>query len=331
MTDAFLDGATFNVRTIVDFPHTLVMGEVLAEMARTREDIVVLTADLMLSNGTNRFQEAFPSRFFNLGIAEQNMMSVAAGLATCGLTPYVATFASFAALLCAEQIRTDLCYTRLPVRILSHHAGIAMGFYGTSHHATEDIAIIRAMAEMTIVAPCDAQAIRSILASTVDLPGPMYVRLGRGQEAQVYDTPPTFRPGKFHLLRDGADATIIATGMCVRAALDAAEVLATQGIGVRVLDAIYIKPLDTEAILAAARDTGAILVAEEHNPNGGLGGAVAEVLAESGVDVRFKRLALPDEFSLIAPPTHLYRHYGLTAEGVADAVTRLLLARQSRG
>jgi transketolase len=319
-----LDPASWNIETSLPKLESLTMGDELTAMGEAREDIVVLTADLMFSNATQGFRARFPKRFFNTGIAEQNMVSVAAGLAANGFTPYVATFASFASLLCAEQVRTDLAYTRLPVRILSHHAGISMGFYGTSHHAVEDLAIMRAMANMTVVSACDGNAIRGLLRATIDVDGPVYIRIGRGAEKTVYETPPAFEHGKFVALRDGTDATVIATGIGVRAALDAATLLAGEGVSVRVLDAAYVKPLDVEGVLAAARQTGAILTVEEHNPNGGLGGAVAEVLAEAGVGVRFKRHALPDDYALVAPPTHLYRHYGLTGDGVAKALKDLL-------
>ncbi|MET0145786.1 MAG: transketolase C-terminal domain-containing protein [Ilumatobacteraceae bacterium] len=319
-----LDAASWNIETSLPKLSALTMGDELSAMADERDDIVVLTADLALSNGTNVFQARHPRRFFNTGIAEQNMMSVAAGMAASGLVPYVSTFASFASLLCAEHLRTDLAYTKLPVRVLSHHAGISMGFYGTSHHAVEDLAVTRAIGGMTVVTPCDGNAIRGILRATVDVDGPVYIRIGRGAERAVYDDVPTFEPGRFATLRNGADATVIATGQGVTAALEAAALLAAEGVDVRVLDAVYVKPLDADAILAAATETGAVLTVEEHNPHGGLGGAVAEVLAEAGLGVRFRRHSLPDDYALVAPPTQLYRHYGLTGPGVADALRTLL-------
>lgn len=321
-----LDPASWNIETSLAKLPALTMGDELSVMAAERDDIVVLTADLASSNGTSVFRDNFPERFFNTGIAEQNMMSVASGLAACGLIPYVSTFASFASLLCAEQLRTDMAYTRMPVRILAHHAGISMGFYGTSHHAVEDLAITRAMAHMTVVCAADGNAIRGLLRATVDIAGPVYLRIGRGAEKTVYETVPRFEPGKFVRLRDGNAATIIATGIGVKAAIDAADALAAEGVLVRVLDAAWIKPIDTDEILAAARETAAIITVEEHNPNGGLGGAVAEILAESGIASRFRRHALPDDYVLVAPPTHLYRHYGLSGDGVAAAVRNLLAA-----
>ena len=319
-----LDPKSWNIETSLPKLTAFPMGEELADMASRRDDIVVLTADLMYSNGTKIFQDRFPDRFFNVGIAEQNMISVAAGLAASGFIPYVSTFASFASLLGAEQMRTDLAYPRMPVRILAHHAGISMGFYGTSHHAVEDIAITRSMANMTVASPCDAAAVRGVLRATVDVDGPVYIRLGRGVEPVVYGEVPAFEVGRMTPLRAGGDATLIATGLCVRPSLDAAEQLSGDGLSVRVLDGTFIKPLDVEAILDAARSTGAVMTVEEHNPNGGLGGAVAEVLAEAGATVRFRRHALPDGYALVAPPTHLYRHYGLDATGIAAALRGLL-------
>jgi len=319
-----LDPSSWNIETSLPKLGGLTMGDELAEMAETRPDILVLTADLMFSNATDVFRARFPDRFINVGIAEQNMFGVAAGLASTGFKPYVATFASFASLLCAEQLRTDLAYTKMPVRIIAHHAGIAMGFYGTSHHAVEDIAITRAIANLTVVSACDGAAVRGLLRATVDVDGPVYLRVGRGAEKLVYQQVPVFEHGKWVRLRDGRDATLVATGIGVRAALDAAALLQAEGVSVRVLDAVYLKPLDSEAVLAAARETGAIVTIEEHNPHGGLGGAVAEVLAEAGVGVRFKRHSLPDDYALVAPPTHLYRHYGLTPGGVVGVVKGLI-------
>lgn len=319
-----LDPASWNILTSMPKLSALTMSAELEELAAKRDDIVVLTADLASSNGLDAFQRVYPDRFVNTGIAEQNMMTIAAGMASTGMITYVSTFASFASLLCAEQLRTDMAYTKQKVRILAHHAGISMGFYGTSHHAVEDIAVTRAMGNMTVVSACDGNAIRGLIRSTVDVDGPVYIRIGRGAEKPVYDSIPDFAYGRFVPLREGSDATIIATGIGTKAAVDAAELLAAEGISARVLDAAFIKPLDTDAILAAARETGAILTVEEHNPYGGLGSAVGEVIAEAGIATCFAKHALPDDYALVAPPTALYRHYGLTGQGVADKLKELL-------
>jgi transketolase len=252
------------------------------------------------------------------------MMSVAAGMAANGTHAFVATFASFASLLCAEHLRTDLAYTQVPVRVLAHHAGISMGFYGTSHHAVEDIAITRSIAGMVVMAPCDANATRACIRATLDEPGPVYLRLGRGNEVEVHHEIPTLERGRMLRVRGGDDATVIATGIGVGIAAVAADRLAKAGIAIEVLDAVYLKPLDADAVVDSARRTGRILTVEEHNVVGGLGTAVAEAVALNGIRARLDRLAMNDEYALVAPPTHLYRHYGFTADAVEARLRRLL-------
>ncbi|MDO9377460.1 MAG: transketolase C-terminal domain-containing protein [Nocardioidaceae bacterium] len=318
------DARSWNMETSLPLMYSFVHGEELADMADDRDDIMVLTADLATSNRTNDFQHRHPDRFVDLGIAEQNMTSVAAGLASAGFVPYISTFASFAALMCAEQIRTDLAYPQMKVRVLGHHSGISFGFYGTSHHATEDIAITRAIAGLTVVAPSDAASTRALLRATVDEPGPVYVRMGRGREKPIYDSPPEVSRGRFQLVREGVDLTIIATGIGVQGAVGAAGLLAAEGIEVRVLDALWLKPFDVDGVLAAMSETGGILTVEDHNVMGGLGSAVAEVIAESGGSTRFRRHGIQDEYALIGPPTHLWRHYGLDPAGIATRARALL-------
>ncbi len=305
----------------------LVMGEVLAELAETHPEIVVLTADLKYSNRLSDFAQVHPERFFEFGIAEHNMVSAAAGLAACGKLPYVATYASFLALLCCEQIRTDIAYPNLPVRLMGTHTGVAMGFYGTSHHATEDIAILRSMANMTVFCPADGTALAAGLVESLTYPGPIYFRVSRGREPDVYAgraEASAFKIGKAVTLRPGKDVTIIANGVPLPGALQAAETLASEGLDVRVVDMHTVKPIDRDAILEAARETGAILTVEEHNIYGGLGGAVAEVLAEAGVPCRFKRHGIYDEYSLIGPPLRVYEHYRLDGPGIAQVVREFL-------
>ncbi len=314
---------SWNVTTSMPGLHSFVAGEELADLVDDGHDIVVLTADLATSNRLTDFRDRHPQRFFNVGIAEQNMVSIAAGLAACGHQVWVSTFASFASLLCAEHLRTDLAYPQLPVRVLAHHAGISMGFYGTSHHAVEDIAVTRAIAGMTVMAPCDAASLRACVRATLDEPGPVYVRLGRGNDPVVHEADVEVRRGRFIEVRPGRHAAVIATGIGVRAAALAADRLASEGISVRVLDAVFLKPLDLDAIAAAAR-TGRVLVVEEHNVLGGLGTAVAEAIALSGGSARVAKLGIDDQYALVAPPTHLYRHYRLTADGVVDRLRRLL-------
>ena len=300
-----------------------VLGEELAELAQTDPRIVVATADLASANRTNDFRDAHPERFFDFGIAEKNMITAAAGMAACGLVPYVATFASFAAILGAEQIKTDCAYPRQKVRIVGTHSGMSMGFYGSSHHSLEDIGMMRAIADLTVCCATDANHLRALLRISVDHPGAMYIRLGRGRDPQVYDSVPELAFGKARRLRDGTDLTIIATGSTVRASLDAAETLAAEGRSVRVVDMWSIAPLDRDEIAAAASDTGAILTVEEGNITGGLGTAVAEVLVDLP-RVPFLRHGVPDRFVEVGPPAALYANYRLDTPGLT-AVAREFL------
>jgi len=302
-----------------------VAGEELADLADDDERIAVLTADLSFANRTMDFAVRHPDRFFNVGVAEQNMISIAAGLASAGMIPFAATFAAYIALTGCEQIRTDCAYTGLPVRLLGHHSGMSLGFYGTSHHSLEDLAAMRAIADLTVVCAADSNQLRAILRSSLDHPGAMYIRLGRGRDPEVYpEVPADFEIGRAKRLRDGDAATIITTGSEVWASLRAAERLASDGVEVRVVDMHTISPLDTEEVLAAGRDTPAILTVEEHNRTGGLGSAVAETLMDNGVHPRFHRLAVPDEHVVIGPPAALYAHYQLDADGVELALRSLL-------
>ncbi|MDO8211736.1 transketolase family protein [Conexibacter sp. CPCC 206217] len=324
------DARSWDMARSEQLADSAVAGRVLADLADGDERIAVLTADLKFSNRTVDFERRHPERFLNVGIAEQHMVTMAAGMATFGYVPYVATFASFVGLLCAEQLRTDLAYPGLPVRVLAHHAGISLGFYGTSHHATEDLGLLRAMANMTVVCPCDAASVEQALRTTVDHDGPIYFRLGRGRDPQVYAAgAPGFEVGRIATLRAGGDLTIVANGITVSAALQAAEQLAADGIEAAVLDAHTVRPFDAETLCAAAAGSGRLLVAEEHNVVGGLASACADALVDGGIgDVRLARVGMPpDEYALIGPPTHLYRHYGLDADGLAARARDLLEQR----
>jgi transketolase len=302
-----------------------VAGEELADLADDDERITVLTADLAFANRTMDFAVRHPDRFFNVGVAEQNMISIAAGLASAGMIPFAATFAAYLALTGCEQIRTDCAYTGMPVRLLGHHSGMSLGFYGTSHHSLEDLAAMRAIADLTVVCAADSNQLRAILRASLDRPGAMYIRLGRGRDPEVYpEVPGDFEIGRAKRLRDGDAATIITTGSELWASLRAAERLADEGVHVRVVDMHTISPLDVEEVLAAGRETPAILTVEEHNRTGGLGSAVAETLMDHGVHPRFQRLAVPDEHVVIGPPVALYAHYRLDADGVELAIRELL-------
>lgn len=308
--------------------HSAIAARVLADLADQNERIMVLTADLGFSNRTVEFSYRHPTRFFNLGIAEQNMVSVAAGLATTGAIPYVATFASFLGLLCCEHIRTDLAYPNLPVRLLGHHAGISLGYYGTSHHATEDIGIMRSIANLKIVCPADAYSLEQALQQTVNVEGPIYFRLGRGREADAYKPGEPWEYGKISVLRKGTDGVLFANGIMVTAARQAAETLATEGISLTVADLHTIQPFDTEGVLSLIEESRNVFVAEEHNTRGGVATAVADTIVDARIDgVKLVRIGFPpDEYSEIAAPYYLYQYYGLDAAGVAERVRSTLNA-----
>jgi transketolase len=325
-------GKSWDLAGMAQLSQSFVAGKVIASMADEDPDIVVITADMKFSNMTVDFERAHPDRFINVGISEQHMVSMSAGMASVGLKPYIAAFAPFVGLLGGEQIRTDLAYPGLPVRILAHHAGIAIGFYGTSHHATEDLGLMRSIANMTVVCPCDATATEAALRQTADLPGPVYFRLGRGRDVDVYDSLPagTWRFGEAAVLREGDDLTIVANGITVSAALEAAKGLAAEGVEATVIDAHTVRPFDGPGATIAehAGRSGKLLVAEEHNVVGGVASACAEALVEHGLaGVKLARIGMPaDEYSLIGPPTHLYRHYGMDAAGIETKARELLAA-----
>jgi transketolase len=326
--DASLRDARSTAGTSSAAMPAFVFGEELANIADTDERVVVLTADLAKANRATDFAERHPSRFFNVGIAEKNMVTIAAGMAASGFVPYAATFSAFAALLCCEQIRTDCAYPRMPVRVVGHHSGMSMGFYGTSHHSLEDLGIMRTIADLTVVCATDANHLRAVLRASVDHPGAMYIRLGRGRDPEVYADVPDLRFGTATRLREGGDVAILTTGSEVRPALDAAALLAVDGIEATVFDVHTVKPLDLDAVAAAAA-VGTVVTVEEHNRTNGLGTAVAEALLEGGFrTVKFRRHGVPDEHVPIGPPAALYAHYQLDADGIA-AVVRDTLQRTS--
>lgn len=256
-------------------------GKALAEFGKD-PNIVVLDADLSKSTKTDTFQKVYPERFFNIGIAEANMISIAAGMATCGKTVFASTFAVFASMRACEQIRNSICYPKLNVKIGATHAGISVGEDGASHQTVEDMAIMRSLPNMTIICPCDGIETRAAVKAAIDIKGPVYLRLGRLALPLVHKEEDfSFELGKGIQLKDGGDVTIIATGLMVYKSLEAAEMLKAQGIDARVIDIHTIKPIDKDIIVKAAKETGAIVTAEEHNIIGGLTGAVAEVLVQN--------------------------------------------------
>ncbi len=296
----------------------------LIALAERGYPVVAGSADVRFSNGLNRFADRYPDRYIQFGIAEQNMVSVAAGLATTGMMPFVATFASFLGLLACEQIRMDVAYCAQPVRLIGHHTGISMGFYGTSHHATEDIGTMRSIADLTVVSPADGPQFQAAIEASTDHDRPIYFRTGRGREPQVYANGAPFVFGKAIEHCQGEELTIIACGLPVHPALAVAKALNAQGRSIGVIDMATIKPLDRDAILAAAERSARLMTIEEHNILGGLGSAVAEVLTDEGIGKRLIRHGIRDQFALIAPPTHLYAHYQLDEAGVMAVVAQAI-------
>jgi transketolase len=296
----------------------------LADLADHDDRIVAGSADLKVSTQLSEFEKRHPSRFFQFGISERNMMAAAAGMASCGLLPYVATFASFSGLMCLENIRTDMAYPNMPVRVLATHAGVACGFFAVSHHATEDLSAVRAVANLTVLSPCDGNSAAALLRSTVDLPGPIYVRLGRGREAPVYSDGVQLQPGRPSELRSGGDVLIAATGVMVQEALDAAARLAASGIEASVADVHTLKPFPDQAIAEAASRHRLVVTVEEHNVLGGLGTMTVEAVASSGVSTLVYKHGFYDEYAIIGSPTHLYEYYGLDGDGIATVTERAL-------
>lgn len=298
-------------------------GQALAAVGAKNQNIVVLDADLSKSTKTDTFKKEFPERFFNVGIAEQNLISVGAGLAAAGKIPFVSSFAMFATGRAFEQIRNAVCYPKLNVKVCATHAGITVGEDGATHQSLEDIACMRVLPNMTVVVPADEVETRSVIEWAAQYDGPVYVRLGR---AGVDDTTPTgyqFVPGKSQQLVDGKDATIIACGALVGPAVEAAKALNKEGLTVRVINMASIKPIDVDAIVAAAKETGALVTAEEHNVLGGLGSAVAEVVVKE-VPVPMEFVGVQDSFGESGTPKDLMAKYGLTADHIMAAVKRVI-------
>jgi transketolase len=292
-------------------------GNALAEFG-VDPRIVVVDADLSKSTKTEMFKKKYPERFFNMGIAEANMMSVAAGMATCGKIVFASTFAIFASERACEQIRNSICYTELNVKIGATHAGISVGEDGASHQVVEDIAIMRAIPNMVVISPADSVETRCAVKAAIEHEGPVYIRLGRLAVPVIYDEDGyNFELGKGVTISDGSDVTIVATGLMVQTAIDAKEMLAKEGISARVIDIHTIKPIDKGIIVKAAKETGAIVTAEEHNIIGGLGSAVAEVTAQN-FPVPIKMIGIEDKFGMSGKPDALMKIYGLTAENIMN-------------
>lgn len=297
-------------------------GETLKELGAIYPDLVVLDADLSASTKTQDFAKVYPERFFDCGIAEGNMMSVAAGLAAAGKIPFASTFAIFGAGRAYEQIRNSICYPKLNVKIALTHAGLTVGEDGATHQMLEDIALMRVLPNMTVIVPADAEETKAAVKWAASYQGPVYIRMGRAKCDDVTAENTPFVPGKATVLRKGYDITIIACGIMVGKALQAADILKGAGITARVINMSSIKPIDEDVIIKAASDTGAIVTAEEHQVQGGLGSAVAEVVVKH-CPVSMAMIGVEDRFGESGKADDLLKAYGLTAAHIAETALQL--------
>lgn len=290
-------------------------GEALVELGHARPDVVVLSADVSNSDHSYMFQEVFPDRFFNVGIAEQALVDVAVGLAYSGKVPFVNTFAFLFATRALEMVRTHLCYGQANVKLMAAYGGLSDSFDGPTHHSITDLAIMRSLPNMTVVVPSDPISLRKLLFQVAEWEGPVFFRLSRSEFPVLFDDSYAPQIGKAILLRKGSDVTLIGTGLMVSRCLTAAEHLAQEGIEARVLEVHTIKPLDREGIVQAARETGAVVTAEEHSVIGGLGGAIAETLAEE-YPVPVMRAGIADQFAESGPYEALLERYGMAVDHI---------------
>ena len=294
-------------------------GEALEKLGEENERIVVLDADLSAATKTSIFAKKFPDRFFDMGIAEANMMGVAAGMASCGKIPFVSTFAAFAAGRAYDQIRSSICYPNLNVKICATHAGITVGEDGATHQMLEDLALMRAIPNMTVISPSDDVETKFLIEEIAKVEGPVYVRLARLATPGIYEENQKFEIGKAIQIGDGTDATVFATGVVVAEALKAKEVLEKEGIHIRVIDMHTIKPIDKEMVIKSAKETKKLISIEDHSIIGGLGSAIAEVLTEE-YPSKLIRLGIKDTFGKSGNAVELMKYFGLTSEGIIQAI-----------
>ncbi len=296
-------------------------GVTLAELGKTNDKIVALDADLSKSTKSADFQKDFPERFFNAGIAEQNMIGMAAGMASMGLIPFASTFAMFATGRVFEQIRNSVAYPKANVKIVGSHSGLTVGEDGATHQALEDIALMRSIPNMVVLVPSDATETAAAVRAAAEYYGPVYIRTGRMAVEDIHPNGVDFKIGRAETLVQGNDVALIATGIGVKLALEAAEILQADGISARVINMSTIKPLDEDAVIAAAKECKKIVTVEEHNIIGGLGSAVAEVVSENH-PVVVRRIGTRDQFGQSGKPDDLLQSYGLTKEAVVEAAKR---------
>ena len=298
-------------------------GKILAQLGEEYPDIVVLDADLSGSTGTTRFAKVFRDRFFNVGIAEQDMMGTAAGLALGGKIPFASTFAIFATGRAWEQIRQTIAYGNLNVKIVASHGGITVGEDGGSHQSVEDLALMRVLPNMVVLVPADGPETRAMVRWAATYQGPVYIRTSRIPFPVIHDEAYAFELGRSHILREGNDITLAGIGLMVHHCLAAADLLEKQGLSARVLNLSCLKPLDWQLVVDSARRTGCMVTAEEHSATGGLGSAVSEVLSEFH-PVPLRRVGLRDTFGLSGKPEELLKHFGLTAEDISRSAAAVL-------
>ena len=297
-------------------------GKALVDLGAEYENLVVMDADLSGSTKSGEFAKVYPERFFNVGIAEQNLYGMAAGLAISGKTVCASTFAMFAAGRAFEIIRNSIGYTRANVKICATHAGITVGEDGASHQTFEDIALMRTIPGMTVINPCDGNSAEILIRQAVEMDGPAYIRLGRAAVPEFYSADDEIKLGKGNLLRDGKDVSIIATGIMVAEAMEAALILQEEGIDAKVIDIHTIKPIDKEIVLKAAEETGRIVTAEEHSIIGGLGSAVAEITSKE-CPVKITMIGQNDIFGESGKPDELKAKYGMNAAAIVQAVKHI--------
>ncbi len=315
-------GLTYTAIDSTSLSTAEIYGQALVELGEKHPEVVALTADLAKSTKIGDFMKKFPDRFFNVGIAEQNMFGIAAGMARAGLVPFLSTFSQFASFRSADQLHTDLCYQNVNAKVIATHSGTSFGQAGSTHHAICDLALVRSIPNLTVICPADGVETYNAVMAAYNTPGPFYIRINRGFDRVLYkDTNYGFELGKAVTVHEGSDITIIATGSCVFQAWEAAQFLDTNdGLKVRVLDMHTIKPIDKEAIVKAVMDTRRIITVEDHNVIGGLGSAVAEVMAEAGKGCAFKKLGHQDCFAPIGLHEDIMNAVGIDSNGIISAV-----------
>lgn len=301
----------------------------LYDISSENNDVFTLTADIGVF-AFNKIKRDFPKRFFNVGVAEANMIGLAAGLALSGKIPFTFTISSFITMRCLEQIRVDACYNYLPIKMIGAGGGFVYGPQGATHHTIEEIGVLRSIPNMTIVCPADPMEMENVTYASMELKGPMYVRIGRNNEPNLHEKKYDFEIGKADVVKDGSDVTLISTGMVLKNVIDAAKRLEKEGIDAQIINMHTIKPIDTTTIKKCANKTGAIITIEEHNIIGGLGSAVAEIIADENLNISFKRLGINDTFCYLhACYSELQDEYGLSSDFIIDTIKGMLSIKET--